>query len=83
MFRGNLRADRVFKNLEFCHALVLFCRDASLTQVECWAEFAAWLQKRRSQYPHLVSFLVEKGVTGFQETRRSRKAGAGEAVTCA
>jgi hypothetical protein len=83
MFRGNLRADRVFKNLEFCHALVLFCRDASLTQIERWEEFAAWVQKRRSQYPHLVSFLVEKGVTGFSEARRVRKARAEEAVTCA
>jgi hypothetical protein len=83
MFRGNLRADRVFKNIEFCHALVLFCRDASLTQIERWEEFAAWLLKRRSQYPHLVSFLAEKGVTGFQEARRVRKARAEEAVTCA
>jgi len=83
MFRGNLRADRVFKNLEFCHALVVFCRDASLTEIERWEEFASWLLKRRSQYPHLVSFLAEKGVAAFQKGRRVRTPRAEEAVTCA
>jgi len=83
IFRGNLRAERIFKNLEFCHALVLFCRDASLIEIERWGAFASWLLKRRSQYPHLVSFLAEKEVVGFQEAHRSRKARAEEAVTCA
>lgn len=83
MFRGNLRADRVLKNLEFCHALVLFCRDASLTEVERWDGFATWLLKRRSQYPHLVNFLAEKEVARFQGAHRVRKALAQEAVTCA
>jgi hypothetical protein len=83
MFRGNLRADRVLKNLEFCHALVLFCRDVSLTEIERWDEFAAWVLKRRSQYPHLVKFLAEKGVVRFQGSREVGKVRAGEAVTCA
>ena len=83
MFRGTLRVDRILKNIEFCHALVLFCRDASLTEIECWDEFAAWVLKRRSQYPHLVKFLAEKEVVGFQGIRRARKAQVGEAVTCA
>jgi Putative amidoligase enzyme len=83
MFRGNLRADRVFKNLEFCHALILYCRDASLTDIERWDQFAVWLLKRRSQYPHLVDFLAEKRVAGFRQARRIRKAHTGEVVTCA
>jgi hypothetical protein len=83
MFRGNLRAERVFKNLEFCHALVLFCRDASLFQIENWEEFSSWLLKRRSQYPHLVKFLCEKKASRFQGAIRVRKAGAEEGRPCA
>lgn len=83
MFRGTLRDDRVFKNIEFCHALVLFCRDVSLTEIEHWDEFAAWVLKRRSQYPHLVKFLAENEVVGFQGARRVGKARVGEAVSCA
>jgi hypothetical protein len=83
MFRGNLRAERVYKNLEFCHALVRYCKDASLTDIERWDEFASWLLKRRSQYPHLVDFLIDKRVIGFRQARRDRKAAAGEVVTCA
>jgi hypothetical protein len=57
MFRGNLRPERVLKNLEFCHALVTYCRDCSLADIERWDLFADWLLKRRGQYPELVKFL--------------------------
>jgi hypothetical protein len=83
MFRGTLRADRVFKNLEFCHALVRYCRDASLKAVEEWSEFASWLLKRRSQYPNLIRFLAEKHEVGFLGAVRSRNAKAQELATCA
>jgi hypothetical protein len=83
MFRGNLRADRVFKNIEFCHALVMYCRDASLKAIERWSEFASWLLKRRSQYPHLVQFLAEKRESGFAECGRAPKAQRQESITCA
>jgi hypothetical protein len=83
MFRGNLRTERVFKNLEFCHALVLFCRDASLTEIERWDEFAAWLLTRRSQYPHLVRFLADTQSPRFKGAVRPRKGAAEEVVTCA
>ncbi len=49
MFRGSLLTDRVLKNIEFCHALVTYCRDTSIKVIEQWAEFASWLLKRRSQ----------------------------------
>lgn len=73
MFRGNLRAERVFKNLEFYHALVLFCRDASLAEVERWDEFASWVLKRRSQYTHLVKFLSDRQVPGKGIERNVRE----------
>jgi hypothetical protein len=83
MFRGNLRADRVLKNLEFCHALVMYSRDASLKFIELWSEFASWLLKRRSHYPHLVQFLAEKGEPRFAECGRAPKAKRQESITCA
>jgi hypothetical protein len=59
IFRGNLRADRVLKNLEFVEASILFCRDTSPERLGT-ADFLGWLVKRRSQYPNLFRFLVEK-----------------------
>jgi hypothetical protein len=82
MFRGNLRPERVFKNLEFCHALVMYCRDASLKAVEQWSEFASWLLKRRSQYPNLIRFLAEKQEGGFAGVVRPRNVKAQELAPC-
>lgn len=62
MFRGNLRAERVIKNVEFCHALVTYCKDTSLRYVEDAPRFATWLVKNRHHYPMLVKFLADKGV---------------------
>jgi hypothetical protein len=55
--RSKKRPERVLKNLEFCHALVTYCRDCSLADIERWDLFADWLLKRRGQYPELVKFL--------------------------
>jgi hypothetical protein len=65
MFRGNLRPDRVIKNIEFCHALVVYCQGASIKQLESWKNFSRWLIEHRGEYPALVKFLVEKRVPGF------------------
>lgn len=62
MFRGNLRAERVIKNLEFCHALVTYCRDTSIQVIEDAPAFARWLVKNRHYYPALVKFLADNGV---------------------
>lgn len=83
MFRGNLRAERILKNVEFCHALVTYCRDASLQVVEQWAEFSSWLLVRRSQYPNLVKFLSDRDVPCFTGARRKQKDRVQEAVSCA
>lgn len=60
MFRGNLRPERVLKNLEFCHALVRFCETSGINQAASYALFLDWLNKNRRQYPHLIAFLQEK-----------------------
>lgn len=83
MFRGNLNFKRVLKNIEFCHALVLYCKDASLRGIEDWGQFASWLLRRRSQYPHLVEFLVDSAAPGFAGAIRVRKDKGLEDVACA
>lgn len=67
IFRGNLRPDRVYKNLEFVEAAILFCRDAAVDRLGANA-FCAWLGKHRSQYPNLYKFLVEKSYIGDFKT---------------
>lgn len=61
IFRGSLRYDRILKNLEFCHAVVMFCRGTSAAKIQDAAEFAAWLDRNGREYPYLVAFLSEVG----------------------
>lgn len=67
MFRGNLRPERVYKNLEFCHALVQYCRQTSLQDLQDWGNFSRWLVSKRGHYPYLVQFLVDKQAVGFRQ----------------
>lgn len=69
LFRGNLRFQRVLKNLEFCHALVLYCQDASAAKVASWGNFLGWLRPRCGEYPMLAGFLAAKGTVGFKQPR--------------
>ena len=77
IFRGNLRPERVLKNIEFCHAAVAFCRDASMKEVTSPRAFKEFLLKNRSIYPELVRFLAEKQVPAFamlvRETAKYKK----------
>lgn len=61
IFRGNLRWERVIKNLEFCHALVTYCKDASIRAVETPKDFLGWLVRHRAEYPYLTEFLASHG----------------------
>ena len=83
MFRGTLKAKRVLKNIEFCHALVMYCRDTSLNSLECWEVFASWLIERRGQYPNLVRFLAEKEDPCFVGAVRPRPTQPEEILACA
>lgn len=73
MFRGNLRPERVLKNIEFCHALVTYCADCSIADIESWDKFADWLLKRRGQYPELVKFLDGAAMPRFAGIVKPRK----------
>jgi hypothetical protein len=60
IFRGNMRPERVLKNLEFVHALCTYMPTCSVTQIENVQQFLAWLYDNRKQYPNLHAFIVEK-----------------------
>lgn len=66
MFKGNLTPERVYKNLEFCHALVQYCRESSMRTLTEWGKFAEWMLANRGQYPHLMRFLIETKCVGFR-----------------
>jgi len=59
IFRGNLRPERVIKNVEFCHALINFSKVADPAKLG-YTDFLAWLSKHESAYPNLVKFIKEK-----------------------
>lgn len=61
IFRGNLRLDRVMKNLEFTAALVRWCGTGVSGIGECsrYQNFVDWV--RKADYPDLYAFLQEKG----------------------
>lgn len=59
IFRGTIDAREVFKNIEFCDALVRWCAPSVAGVNECrrWQCFAYWVHARRKDYPHLVEYL--------------------------
>jgi hypothetical protein len=62
IFRGNLRYERVMKNLEFAEALCLYAAEQSIQKVHDPKEMVAWLEDNRGMYPHLVKFIREEYV---------------------
>lgn len=64
LFRGTLRPDRILKNLEFAHAVIMYCRDASMQELDI-AGFGAFLRKNRGTYSNLCRFLQDARDPGF------------------
>jgi len=62
VFRGTLRMDRFWKNLEFCKAAYDFSMKGGLGEMNtsCFADFIA---RRRGVYRNLYKFFVEKKFT--------------------
>lgn len=56
IFRGTVKKEGFFKNLEFVHALVKFCEVAKIEDLT-YPEFISWLLKNPKDYPHLLSYL--------------------------
>lgn len=72
MFKGNLIPDRVYKNLEFCHALVRFCEKTSGKYVENAGVFMAWLLKNKADYPALTAYLSARKYAPWLALTRTR-----------
>lgn len=80
IFRGNLRAERIYKNIEFCHALVRYCESHGLSQLT-WDAFCAWvfLPGQHKTYIHLNRYLADKGYA----VNKTRAGAAGAMLTIA
>jgi len=59
MFRSSLMPDRVYKNIEFCHALVKFCINTSARQLNS-NYFQGYLTDNKHDYPYLYKFLNDR-----------------------
>ena len=70
IFRGNLRWDRVLKNIEFCHSVFNYAATASMEAVSTKKDYLQWLNKNRGMYPNLVKFLGE--TYGFKDTAKNK-----------
>lgn len=57
IFKGNLNPKRILKNIEFAHAAVVYCAQASMQELG-WQNFWDWLRKpaNRKTYGNLIDF---------------------------
>lgn len=63
IFKGTLKRESFYKNLEFAAALVAFTAPAERSLIEAGRheEFVKFVRKNRKLYPHLDDFLVLRG----------------------
>ena len=52
IFRASLKKERLLAQLEFTHASIMFCRVASMRDLN-GVEFLKWLKSTDNRYPHL------------------------------
>jgi hypothetical protein len=65
IFKGSNDKNRVFRIMEFCEALVKFCRSHSPQQMTAYDFVEFVLDKtNKKQYPNLVVWLASKGMIG-------------------
>jgi len=55
IFRASLKKERLLAQLEFTHAAVLFCRVASMRDLN-GVSFLKWLKTTDNRYPHLADW---------------------------
>jgi len=62
IFKGTLRKERFFKNLEFVEALIKFCWESSFSLEECqnYINFCKYVEKNRKSWLFLYKFLVDE-----------------------
>lgn len=55
IFRASLKKERLLAQIEFTHALVMFCRVASYRELD-GVSFLKWLKSTDNRYPHLADW---------------------------
>jgi len=55
IFKASLKKERLLAQIEFTHALVMFCRVASWSDLT-GESFKKWLKTTRNAYPHLADW---------------------------
>lgn len=60
MFKGTLKKESVFKNIEFCDAILEFAAqpEISLSQAMSRASFVRFVKHHEDKWPHLMSFIM-------------------------
>lgn len=62
IFKGTLNQVTFFKNIEFCAALIAFCKQSSINpKYLVYKEFCGYVDRHRKVYPNLLYWLREKG----------------------
>jgi hypothetical protein len=59
MFNSSLIHERVLKNIEFCHALVAFCRDVSARNLR-FGHLVQFINSNKDLYPNLSKFVSDR-----------------------
>ena len=59
IFRSSLLPERVLKNIEFCHALVSWCRDTSVKALTA-SNMVQFISNNRKTYPNLSTFISDR-----------------------
>lgn len=60
MFKGTLKKESVFKNIEFCDAILEFAAqpDITLTQAMSRSSFVRFVKHNEEKWPHLMAFIM-------------------------
>lgn len=67
IFKSNLRWDRVLKNIEFCHSVLMFAKSASNKECEDFGAYLSYIVSKAKTYPHLIAFLREKDTIAIRK----------------
>ena len=60
IFRGNINRKAIMRNLEFVHAVFMYCKDAGMTNLY-YEDFTHWVYKNGEQYHYLKEWLTSNG----------------------
>jgi hypothetical protein len=70
IFRGNMRADRVLKNIEFCHSVFSYVNTISAQGCQGWEKYLQFIVANSKLYPNLLAFLREKDTIAISKGAR-------------